>query len=420
MKRIFAILFLFPAICLAAWNQSTLPGVIITSATTPSQATGSNSFTLASTSTGSPMIITASGSFAISSGGGGTGTVVNIAGSGTTSGLNLSGTITTSGTLILSGSVTKANVGLGNVSNTASAGTFSIGDGSITFGSAGQISASSNPTNLFLTSSTLSALQLSNTVPIANLPSSLVVSASNGLVITGGTVALNTLASGTETLGGTLKVTNAVLTGTLGTNATNLQINAAGQTITMNCAFLAFTELYGNQWAVPSGSYQFVSNGNINLQGNTNIVWSSAGYGLAGTTGTTNANAGNVGEYIVSSVVQGSAAALTTATPLTIASVVLTAGDWDVTGIGAITGASTGTEFDVAVSATTNTLSGTVLGNTRCQTPTVSLAGADATLMIPDVRVTLASSGTYYLIIQETFTVGSPGGYGRISARRRR
>ena len=128
--------------------------------------------------------------------------------------------------------------------------------------------------------------------------------------------------------------------------------------------------------------------------------------------------AGAIGEYVSASVVQGSATALTTATPKTVTSISLTAGDWDVTGIGALTGASTGTVFDVAVGTTTNSFTGTVLGDTRAQTPTVSLTGADATLMIPAVRVSINATTTYYLIVSETFTVGTPSAYGRISARR--
>lgn len=128
--------------------------------------------------------------------------------------------------------------------------------------------------------------------------------------------------------------------------------------------------------------------------------------------------AGTIGEYVSASVIQGSATALTTATPKTVTSISLTAGDWDVTGIGCSTGASTGTNFTVAIGTTTNSLTGTVLGDTQCQTPTVSLTGADATLMIPAVRISISSTTTIYLIVQETFTIGTPAAYGRISARR--
>lgn len=158
----------------------------------------------------------------------------------------------------------------------------------------------------------------------------------------------------------------------------------------------------------------------VTLSGNAAL--SSAGVlSVTSATGTTaggNAAAGSLGEHVSASVVQGSATALTTATPKTVTTISLTAGDWDITAIGAITGASTGTNFDVAIGTTTNSLTGTILGNSRCETPTVSLTGADASLMIPAFRVNITSTTSYYLIVQETFTIGSPAAYGRISARR--
>lgn len=165
----------------------------------------------------------------------------------------------------------------------------------------------------------------------------------------------------------------------------------------------------------------FWNGNNIDFGGGGAILYvgdSIPSSAVGGTTTNNNAPANGIGEYVVASVIQGSAVTLTTATPKTVTSISLTAGDWDVTAIGAITGASTGTEFDVAISANNNSMTGTVLGDSRAQTPTVSLAGADATLMIPSFRVSLASTTTYYLIVQETFTLGSPKAYGRISARR--
>ena len=168
-------------------------------------------------------------------------------------------------------------------------------------------------------------------------------------------------------------------------------------------------------WSDPAG----VDLGTIKA-GNGSALTGVSASTVNGVTDGSNAAAGKVGEYVSASRVVGSATALTTATPKTVTSISLTAGDWDVTAIGAITGASTGTEFDVAISANDNSMTGTVLGDSRAQTPTVSLAGADATLMIPQFRVNISTTTTYYLIVQETFTLGSPAAYGRISARRRR
>jgi hypothetical protein len=200
-------------------------------------------------------------------------------------------------------------------------------------------------------------------------------------------------------------------------NNTSIQINDGNGRIFVNGSSFRWN-------GVPfdfSAAY-YVAGGNagtpsaINLTNGIGLPSSS----VVGTATNDNADNGYIGQYFSASVVQGSAVSLSTATPKTVTSILLTAGDWDVTAIGSITGASTGTEFDVAISTTTNSLTGTVLGNSRCQTPTVSLAGADATLMIPSFRVSIPSAATYYLIVQETFTIGSPAAYGRISARRAR
>jgi hypothetical protein len=54
---------------------------------------------------------------------------------------------------------------------------------------------------------------------------------------------------------------------------------------------------------------------------------------IVGTTTNDSATAGYVGEYVEGVLAAGSATALTTATPQTLVSISLTAGDWDVTGM---------------------------------------------------------------------------------------
>lgn len=214
--------------------------------------------------------------------------------------------------------------------------------------------------------------------------------------------------SGTNLAGGDLTLSGGLPTGNAAGGGILFAVsNAAGSSGTTQNTKQTVGEIFPSGGLFLGTSPSDPGAGNLAVSG-----------GIVGKTDASNAAAGKVGEYVSASVVQGSATALTTATPKTVTSISLTAGDWDVTGIGAITGASTGTEFDVAIGTTTNSLTGTVLGDTRCQTPTVSLAGADATLMIPVVRVSISSTTTYYLIVQETFTIGSPSAYGRMSARR--
>ena len=126
------------------------------------------------------------------------------------------------------------------------------------------------------------------------------------------------------------------------------------------------------------------------------------------------------GEYISASVAQGSAVSLSTATPKTVTSIALKGGDWDVNAMVCLTGTLTGTQFIGAIGQTTNSLTGTTLGDSQIATPSVSSANSDECVSIPGLRKSLSGNTTVYLIAQSTFTVGTAGAYGRLSARRAR
>jgi hypothetical protein len=151
----------------------------------------------------------------------------------------------------------------------------------------------------------------------------------------------------------------------------------------------------------------------------------TATQGIVGTTTNDNAAAGNVGEWIQSSVVSGSALALTTNTAKTITSISLTAGDWDVSAIAAFTGAATTsvTFIQGGISSTTNSFTGAINGDSYGQSSgnlNPAYATVDAHISIPSYRVSLASTTTYYLVVSSGFSVSTSSGYGRISARRMR
>jgi len=80
------------------------------------------------------------------------GTGVLLSGASTAAHLTLTAS---NGTLTLGGSVTASDVGLGNLSPALFTGTFTIGNGSLVTGSAGQILSITNPTNIQLTNGTL-------------------------------------------------------------------------------------------------------------------------------------------------------------------------------------------------------------------------------------------------------------------------
>jgi len=138
-----------------------------------------------------------------------------------------------------------------------------------------------------------------------------------------------------------------------------------------------------------------------------------------GTATNDNASAGQIGEYI-SSTVAAPGSALTTTTTLNVTSISLTAGDWDVSGtVGFRFGATTSyTNLVGGSSLTTATIGaqGSFFDyETAANVPT---ATSDATFVIPTFRVSIAITTTIFLIAQATFTVSTISAFGLISARR--
>lgn len=126
--------------------------------------------------------------------------------------------------------------------------------------------------------------------------------------------------------------------------------------------------------------------------------------------------AGYLGEQISSFLPSGSAVSVSTDTNTDVTSISLTAGVWDISSIAILAGTLTGTNWASSISATSVT-EGTN-GDTRAASPVVSTANSVATLVIPQYRVTLASTTTYYMVVRATFTVGTATSYGRITATR--
>jgi hypothetical protein len=133
---------------------------------------------------------------------------------------------------------------------------------------------------------------------------------------------------------------------------------------------------------------------------------------------------GYIGEFISSNITSGSAVNLTTATPASVTSISLTAGDWNVWGAIAFQSGS-GTSVNqliASISPTNNALPPTVLAVDYNQSinnyaPFVGIT--TFTLPISMGRLTLAATTTVYLVAQGTFTVNTLIAYGFIAARRR-
>lgn len=141
---------------------------------------------------------------------------------------------------------------------------------------------------------------------------------------------------------------------------------------------------------------------------------------IVGTIAAGNANAGSVGEYVSSSIVQGSAVSLTNNTSANMTSISLTAGDWDVwatfmflpgatTNITQLVGSINTTSATVNSAAqglTSYSSTGAVPGVLNCGAPMVQ------------TRVNVSSTTTVYAVSQAAFTVSTLSAWGTLQARR--
>jgi hypothetical protein len=152
-----------------------------------------------------------------------------------------------------------------------------------------------------------------------------------------------------------------------------------------------------------------------------NILVSTSQLVGNGTTTNDSASAGQVGEFISSTILQANRVGLTTGTPVNVTSISLTAGDWDVTGLlGLSENSSTSwTYYSGSISTVSGTTSTLQTNNILGTVNSATLAAVNVFFAAPIVRVSLASTTTYYLVAQGAFTGGSgQAAFGTIRARR--
>ena len=143
---------------------------------------------------------------------------------------------------------------------------------------------------------------------------------------------------------------------------------------------------------------------------NTNIL---------GTVTNDSAAAGVLGEYLSANLSSGAALSLTTATPLSIISISLTAGDWDVGAACAFHGSGTTNVayLTASISAANNTLGS--LGQLSTISP-ATVFTVDQLINSPTTRISIATTTIIYLVAQSGFTISTLTAYGLIWARRAR
>lgn len=140
----------------------------------------------------------------------------------------------------------------------------------------------------------------------------------------------------------------------------------------------------------------------------------------AGTSTNDNAAAGDIGEFISSTIASGSAVSLTTATATNVTSISLTAGDWDVSGAG-FTNPSLGnaTAVLVGISLTSATLPSFNAGDTNYHAMVTTATDISTTVLpVGPWRVSVGSTTTVYLVGSVTFGSGTASMHGTLRARR--
>ena len=147
---------------------------------------------------------------------------------------------------------------------------------------------------------------------------------------------------------------------------------------------------------------------------------SGGGVGIQGTNAADNAASGNYGELIGNQIAAGAAVALTSGVVANITSIVLGAGDWDISGA---------VDFQFAGTTSYTNLVGGISVVSAARGPqdtafdfqapaTVPTAANDMSWFVLPIRFSLSGSTTVFLVAQATFTVSTLKAYGTIRARR--
>lgn len=139
---------------------------------------------------------------------------------------------------------------------------------------------------------------------------------------------------------------------------------------------------------------------------------------IIGVVNGSSAASGSVGEYIESFIDLGTPITLTTLTPANVTSIILTAGDWDVSVIGGFNNVSAA---NVSAICGASSISATIpAGAHRASLGEISFLNVDIELSTVPIRFNISSPTTVYLVVIAEFSAGTMEAYGLIRARRMR
>jgi hypothetical protein len=245
----------------------------------------------------------------------------------------------------------------------------------------------------------------------------------------------------------TLTLTNALAVaqgGTGGTSAsaarTNLSAAASGANGDITSLTGLTTPLSGAQGGtgVNNSGKTITIGGNVTHSGaftttiivtaNTSVTLPTSGTLLTtvaqapGTTTNDSAGAGDLGEYIFSQTVVATQVVLSSSTPANITSILLTPGDWDVWGnvFFNTSPSTTVTTIEAAISTTSASIPTFPSSGGAQAINAAFTTGAGQILSAGQVRISIATNTTIYLVGLSAFAVSTMGACGFIGARRRR
>lgn len=149
----------------------------------------------------------------------------------------------------------------------------------------------------------------------------------------------------------------------------------------------------------------------------TGLITPTSTIGIKGTAAADSAQAGSIGEYPTPTNLTG--VSLTSSVASNCASISLTAGDWDVSGV--VTYIPAGTTVQTNALTSINTVSATRPGVIGAET-TIQVSGFPAglsqTQITPTVRESLSATTTVFLVCVGSFTTSTMTANGFIRARR--
>jgi hypothetical protein len=184
---------------------------------------------------------------------------------------------------------------------------------------------------------------------------------------------------------------------------------------------IATTQYVGNYYApLASPGFSGAPTAPTPGSGTSTTQLATTAFVVTGITGGTNAAAGQIGEFLTASN-PVSSATLSSGSPATLATLSLTAGDWDVWGEGWLTnGSAAMSDCVIGINTATSFVATPSANAAHSRIGVAGLSGDTEIIPTQIARINITTTTSVFLLGQCIFSTGTTTGGGVISARRRR